>query len=339
MTTDDCHAATLFFADPTPMMRVTTGATQAILQATNSAFDATFDGDWSERFECGDELPDCPERNLVSQVKREPATSSPHRRYTADGYRKFSLTAIPVENHNGTSTVYVRYEDVTEQHRREQQLVVLDRLFRHNLRNELNVILGHAAALEGVDSTQWNPSDNERLAHGVKEAITTAAEDLDELSATAGRIRSLDRQGRPIELEALLERACSELRTTNGASIAIDLPTETISVDDRLEMAFEELCRYLLDEARNADVSIAVDDGGNVARLVVEIDSVSIPEPDLGALNGHEETPLRHASGIGLWLVRWSVIEVGGVIEAVASDDSVVIDAAIPLVEAERIES
>ncbi|TKX82604.1 histidine kinase, partial [Halorubrum sp. SS5] len=39
-------------------------------------------------------------------------------------------------------------KDVTDRRRRERQLVVMDNLLRHNLRNDLNIVLGTAEELE-----------------------------------------------------------------------------------------------------------------------------------------------------------------------------------------------
>ena len=55
--------------------------------------------------------------------------------------------------------------DVTRQTRREQQLDVLNRLLRHNLRNEMNVIRGHAELLEDwVEEVEEEPAEHDEHA-------------------------------------------------------------------------------------------------------------------------------------------------------------------------------
>ena len=45
----------------------------------------------------------------------------------------------------------------------------------------------------------------------------------------------------------------------------------------------------------NGEIAIEIEDGGD-----------GIPEGELTPLRDGEETPLKHGSGIGLWIVHWS---------------------------------
>jgi len=61
-------------------------------------------------------------------------------------------TIIPVTDKNGTITHFVGIAaDITEEVLTRQALGVLNRVMRHNLRNALNVIDGHAELLEDED--------------------------------------------------------------------------------------------------------------------------------------------------------------------------------------------
>lgn len=66
-----------------------------------------------------------------------------------DGSGTFALSYTPLTDPGGDSvgSMIVLY-DVTEQRQRGQQLAVLNRILRHNLRNETTVISGYAELLE-----------------------------------------------------------------------------------------------------------------------------------------------------------------------------------------------
>ncbi|GAB3316098.1 PAS domain S-box protein [Haloplanus salinarum] len=68
-------------------------------------------------------------------------------------------TITPIPNDTGKITHFVTIEsDVTNQQLREQQLDVLNRVLRHNLRNGMNVIEGNAPMLrDALDDEELRP--------------------------------------------------------------------------------------------------------------------------------------------------------------------------------------
>ncbi|MFC7042669.1 PAS domain-containing protein [Halonotius sp. GCM10025705] len=61
-------------------------------------------------------------------------------RVTANGRRQFVYRSVPIREGHG----FAIYTDVTAELRRERHLDVLQRVLRHNLRNDVNVIAGQA---------------------------------------------------------------------------------------------------------------------------------------------------------------------------------------------------
>jgi len=71
----------------------------------------------------------------------------------SDGEVKWvSATGYSVELSGGEQRFVGIVEDITDRKRREQRLEVLNRVLRHNLRNQIDVIRSHAEVLgEGVE--------------------------------------------------------------------------------------------------------------------------------------------------------------------------------------------
>ena len=81
---------------------------------------------------------------------------------------------VPVESGDGSVYRIVGLsEDVTDRKEREQQLTVLDRVLRHNLRNDMNVIIGNAEEI-------IRNGESASAAHG--QTIIAVAEELLDLA-------------------------------------------------------------------------------------------------------------------------------------------------------------
>jgi signal transduction histidine kinase len=69
--------------------------------------------------------------------------------WNASGTRRYAIEQSPVvdQHDHEVGRVFV-FRDVTETERREERLAVLNRVLRHNLRNDMNVVTGRARELE-----------------------------------------------------------------------------------------------------------------------------------------------------------------------------------------------
>ena len=204
-------------------------------------------------------------------------------------------------------------EDRTEASLREERLAVLTRVLRHNFRNDLNVVTGFTErAIESVDDPD--------LATELERVVDTA-ERLLRVGETSRRVeRLLSDRPAPTRLdlaEAVDEALISlpaELR--EGADIEVDVPEGvTVSAIGYLAEAIAELVdnaiRHSEAERPRVEITAAELPSESWASLVVADDGPGIPPAERSVLTG-EETPLEHASGLGLWYVNWIVSAGGG---------------------------
>ncbi|MFO8115398.1 MAG: PAS domain S-box protein [Halorubrum sp.] len=204
-------------------------------------------------------------------------------------------------------------EDVTEASLREERLAVLTRVLRHNFRNDLNVVRGFTErAVAAVD----DPTLATEL-----ERVVDTADRLLRVGETSRRVERLlaDQPAPgPIDLAAAVDEAMaalpSELR--GRADIETEVPAGiTVSAVGYLAEAIAELVDNAIrhnDAARpSVTVTAAELPSESWTSLVVADDGPGIPPAERAVLTG-EETPLEHASGLGLWYVNWIVSAGGG---------------------------
>lgn len=184
-----------------------------------------------------------------------------------------------------------------------QRNLVLNRVLRHNIRNDMNVILGYAENLKG----NLNASQRETL-----EEIRAKATEVVNLSTSARQIGTIDGDvtGEPIDLVGVIEERAAVLRETHpGAEITIDVPEEAwVHADPLLRSVVDHLVENaIIHNDQEPVVGITVGRSADQVELRVADNGPGIPAEEFEVLNKEEETPLRHGDGLGLWLVKWFV--------------------------------
>jgi len=145
--------------------------------------------------------------------------------------------------------------------RREQMLLVLNRLLRHNLRNSLNVIVGRADLIDADDDR-----DDTHAAE-----IRSAAEELLQLSGRARKTEALITDdetgvGTPVDVaDVVRERVAAFRRNNPDATVDIEAPeTAHASIGGEFATVVDELLANTVDHAGPAPsvrVSVARVDG------------------------------------------------------------------------------
>jgi signal transduction histidine kinase/DNA-binding response OmpR family regulator len=196
--------------------------------------------------------------------------------------------------------------------RREQRLQVFNRILRHNLRNDLNVVLGRAQNI----GEEFPP------AAGEARVIQQKANELIEISEKAREVgKTLDRDERTekqIDVSDCVERTCEEFRQSYPeAEILTNLPESVQAYADKtLEAAISEVVENAIehnDDQPSVRVAVsATGDDSEWIEVTVLDDGPGIPEDEREVLSEEEETALHHGSGLGLWLSHWIVSKFGG---------------------------
>lgn len=204
--------------------------------------------------------------------------------------------------HNRTTGRIVTLHDITEYHRQQQRLEVLNRVFRHNIRSNTQVIIGNADYLSRESS--------ESKATTVQEK----ALEIDEISDQIRNILDIFEQGRaqsnPKPVEAILGDCVHTVREAYPqVTIESDFGSRAVEIDGMLREVFLNLIENAAQHNANPDprVHIELTAGAEDVQVVIEDNGPGIDDEELALVTEGEETPLKHGTGFGLALAVWGV--------------------------------
>ncbi len=220
--------------------------------------------------------------------------------------RLFHVSAAPLNDPTGrTVGSMLIFQDITRAQRREQRLDVLNRVLRHNLRNGMVAIKGNAQYIAEITDDETTKSSAETIVTSGDRLITVAnkARAFEEIRETAPSFKV-------IELGELLTELIERLtQTFPDATIDLDVPEETtVRTDPRLlRLLVSNLVENALQHGGDQQrVTVRVKKNSSAVAIEISDEGKGIPEGELEPLRDGEETPLKHGSGIGLWIVHWS---------------------------------
>jgi PAS domain S-box-containing protein len=225
----------------------------------------------------------------------------------------------PIEGPDGDLTHYLGFQtDVTERKRTEQLVRLLNRVLRHNLRNDLNVLLGVGTHLQSGLTEDDDLSElGERIERTANRLLGTS-EQARELERYARR----ERDPRRLDPAALFDAVTND--APEGTTVDAAVRTERgICAGPELETALTELVENAVEHDPGAEtrIELGATADGEWVELTVRDDGTGIDDMEAAAIDAGEETDLVHCSGLGLWLVNWIVTRYGGSFGVSERDD------------------
>jgi signal transduction histidine kinase len=197
---------------------------------------------------------------------------------------------------------------------REQRLGIVNRVLRHNIRNDLNLVKG---TLELVDETESLSAESHRqlvIAIEHAESVVEMAEKARHIQQTTGETAVEPQQLGPL-IETAIQEVTDEYATadvqfsgTNGVTVLADE-----NLDVALYEAIENGIIHQDMDAPTVVVSVSTP-SEDTARIEIRNEG-AIPDLERSTLVKGAETPLEHSSGLGLWLIKWIVENAHGSIE------------------------
>lgn len=232
-----------------------------------------------------------------------------------DGGRFDAEVSAGMTRVDGSQWLLVSIRDVTERKRRKQQIDFLHRLFRHNVRNRMNVVVGHANRL-----TEKGSDEIAEMAAAIKRVGDRFVESSEKIR----QITQILKDGVRLEVE---QTDLSTLVAIQAEQHVADAPAAnfehsiqddvTIKGDGSIRVAIDNLLENAVEHAgKEPTIRITVreaSDGSGLAEIIIEDDGPGIPENErVVASDPDAQSKLEHGSGLGLHLVTQSVAVYGG---------------------------
>jgi PAS domain S-box-containing protein len=253
---------------------------------------------------------------IRAAIAERRSISTELRNYRKDGTPFWNrLDIVPVRNGDGEVTHFLGLQqDVTRRREREQRVAVLDRVLRHNLRNQLNVVRGEADRI--LAEEEVDPDE----ARAAAEGIVRATDELLDIGDQARRFREVvtgePRQPGVVDLRRTLEEAVAGLGSEYpGVTTDIGLPESVpVYAHEAIGVAFLGVVEMLAETGGGAvDIAVRTVDVSPKTVTVEVIDRAGgLCARDLRVVEGGTETQVVHPQGVELWLLRWSVEHSGG---------------------------
>lgn len=184
----------------------------------------------------------------------------------------------------------------------KHQLVFLNRLLRHDIRNDVNVIQGYADLLSDVYP------DEPHL-----EPIRRKSKEIEELTVLAGDLSetATDTPTKEVRLAPMIEEAISHVRDSfpdATVSLEDEIPHAlTVQANEMLAAVFQNLLRNAIqhNDKPIPTVAVRVDSMPDSVRVRITDNGPGIPETVKHALfQPGEKGPESTGTGLGLYLVE-----------------------------------
>ncbi|QOS10770.1 sensor box histidine kinase [Haloferax gibbonsii] len=235
------------------------------------------------------------------------------------GQRYFELRTSAFTDHHGRDIGHALvFRDVTDRRLNLQQLEVMNRVLRHNLRTEANLLEGYAnLVLDDIDGGELDDArDHAQTLHDHASTLVNISQKARKLGVARDNDGSGDIRLLPAAVQ--IRAAADAVRADSpGANIRLSsLPDPEIVCAPTLEPIVRELVENGVQHNPSSTpvVSVTATADGRELVIRVEDDGPGINASELAAIDAHGETQLRHASGLGLWLVKWGVDQLGGTV-------------------------
>ena len=224
------------------------------------------------------------------------------------GSRGYDVSVSQLTDTHGRMTgQIVTLHDITDHLRQQQRLEVLNRVFRHNIRTNTQVIVGNAEYLADHNS--------ESKAQKVQEN----AMEIEEISEEIRTVLDIFEQGRketqPVRLNNILRNSIGKVGQRHpDVTVECELLSRDIYVDSILDDVFSNLIANAAEHNTSEDPTVWVEvahRGGRV-EVVVRDNGPGIDEEELALIEDGTETPLKHGSGFGLAVIVWGTEAAGG---------------------------
>jgi signal transduction histidine kinase len=221
--------------------------------------------------------------------------------------------------------------DVTAQRRQRQHAAVLQRVLRHNIRNDLGKLRGYVELLADTDA----PDTRERAV----DVVESVLDKWESMTARVGEMQRILREqaqyDRTVDARSLVsDVAAAANEAYPDAVVETTLPT---SVSASVPPAVASAVTELVDNAVAADDRGTSRVGLSLSRprpgwvdVRVTDDGPGMPTSEADVLAHGRETPLNHGQGLGLWLVRSIVAQAGGWVSVDVADAGTAVTLHLP---------
>lgn len=218
-----------------------------------------------------------------------------------------------------------REQHEAELTRQANLTIVLNRVLRHNLRNDMAVIRGFTQLMaEKLD----DDSAGETALHHIDKLIT-----LSQKARELDGIVTADYERESAEIVAMIENIVREVTGAHSnATVSVEYDERiTADVLPSLQRALEELIENAVKHSgEHPNVTITIENVPDAVEIRIRDEGPGLADHEADVLETGTETQLTHGTGLGLWIAYWIVTGHGGTVEATTTENGTTMTVSIP---------
>jgi PAS domain S-box-containing protein len=248
----------------------------------------------------------------------------------ADGLATIDFSVKPVTDDDGeVSLLVVEGRDITARVRNRRHLEVIQRVMRHNMRNDLTKVRGWTEIM----AEEADPEKRAEQFETVERILDKWESMIEKMKQMRQVIRSQKGQRTTAEAGSLVEHAVAPIREEYpDTTVVTDISgNESREVPRTLQRAVRELVENAAKVNNGSTVEVELTrPESDWIEISVRDDGPGMPEMEADLLETGEETPLNHGQGLGLWMVRMIVTGAGGDASVETTDDGTEVCLRVP---------
>lgn len=213
-----------------------------------------------------------------------------------------------------------------------ERLTVLNRMLRHDIRNDVNIVKGYT-----------DMAENGKIPHDEAfKMIRNKSTEIADLSKQARQIEEVfqkETNHEQVDLATLIQDQLSILEDSHAEEVYISttMPNSAIVVGNPLlKSAINNIVENAIEHIDKTPVVIEVklEEQEDSYLLTIADNGDGLPEQDRQLFESETEGERDHASGLGLWLVNWIIREFEGNIDVDSCNEGTTFRIQLPKPEA-----
>lgn len=249
----------------------------------------------------------------------------------SDGLATIDFSVKPVtDEDDDVSLLVVEGRDITVQQQHSRHINVMQRVMRHNMRNDLGKVRGWTELMSEESDAEVRAEQFETV-EGILDKWESMTEKMKDIKQV---LQSKDGELATTASGPLIEDAASQVREEHDAATVLTDGTdsESAQVPTTLRQAVHELAENAVKVKETTTVEVTVCSGDGWVDISVIDDGPGMPEMEKEVLETGEEDPLNHGKGLGLWMVRMIVTQAGGNVSVESTTDGTEVRLRLPTI-------
>ncbi|WP_136688114.1 response regulator [Halorhabdus amylolytica] len=302
------------------------------IKATNEAMARSFDTSQSALVgqHLSDILPKETAARRLEEGRKALTINSAVTFQDSVGYRHFHNIVVPVSVDSEADSFQLITRDITQQKRREQQLeerteklAVINRLVRHDINNDIQLLIGWADGVSGHvdDEGQAYLERIQDTCDHISELTTIARDFVESIGSDT------DLEYASVNLRSILESEVKKAERRHEhlvVSVDEEIPSVSVRGNELLSSVFGNLLSNAVRHNTGGEprVNIHVEESETDVQVHVADNGPGIPDANIDGIFGKGEMgPESPGTGIGLYLVHTIVDRFGGTVTVENASD------------------